>query len=418
MSFPPAGAFDPEEVLNPNAELAETDVGYTGPDIETDEAAIAADVFDDMAERVPGWEANDGNPDTWLIEAFAAITAELRALAADVPAAVLVTHGVEVLGLPIRPPAPAHGYSRWTAEDALGYEIRPGTQVTVARTGDELVGFEVLNGAIIAPGEIEVDDVELVAVEDGADGNGLIGPAEVSDPLDWVQEVVITRPTFDGDNGQTQEEYLDVLTNLLRIVAFRPILPYDFALLSLRIGGVGRAVSMDGYNVIDDSWGHQRRITLVVTRPDGEPLPDATRAEIRGYLESVREVNWIVDVISPVYDDTDVEFEVTAFAEQDPDLVHDICVDAIRQELSPANYRLGTTSPGTAAGEVIPPPTGGAAPGRQTIWINNLIGLLDRCRGVDRVGWVTIDGQDTDKVLGDPITLPRPGTIDGTVNAP
>jgi Baseplate J-like protein len=409
--------FDPAEIEDPNLQLAEADVGFTGPDIETDEQTIAATIFSRLAARVQGWEAHDGNPDTWLIEAFAVVAAELRALILQVPEAIFITHGTEVLGMPIRAPAPALGYSTWTAADDKGYRIDTGTQLTLARTGDELVGFEVLVGTEIPPGETVAANVPIVAREDGAYGNGLVGEAEVSDPLDWVDSVQVSRPTTQGDDGQDRTEYLATLSNLLRVVAFRPVLPADFALLALNVPGVGRAVAMNGYDPITDTWHHQRRVCMVVAQADGYPLLDAVRAQVREYLESIREVNFIVDVISPLYETIDVEFEVVMFGEQDPDTVLTICEDAITQEVSPAEFRLGTTSPAIGAGEVIPPPTEGELPGRQTIWVNNLIGLLDRCRGVDRVNYVTINGGGDYEFAG-PFTLPRPGTITGAVVAP
>lgn len=460
-------AFDPEEVRDPNRDLAEADVGFTGPDIETDEQEIARQVFNRLAFRVPGWEAHDANPDTWLVESFAGVAAELRALILNVPDAIFVTHGTEVLGLPIRAPAPATGTSDWTAIDDRGYTVRTGAQITLARAGDEFVGFEVLAGVEIPPGERTAVGVPIRAVEDGADGNGLVGPAEVQDPYDWVESVDVPYPTANGDDGQDRTQYLATLSNLLRIVAFRPVLPGDFALLSLTIPGVGRAVAMDGYQPfvswegLDDAiaaaarsdlegwlaaydgyselaeqiavvqnlvrtltpaaegtWGHQRTVCLVNAGTDGLPLPDAVLEQIRDYLESIRETTFAATVISPLYETVDVDFSVTMFGEQDPDVVHSICVSAIRQELDPANFRLGTTSPATGAGEVIPPPAAGQLPGRQTIWINNLIGLLDRCRGVDRVNEVTINGSTDDVELPGPYTLPRPGEITGTVNAP
>jgi len=412
-----AAEFDPAEIEDPNLQLAEQDVGFTGPDIETDEQEIARQVFNRLATLVPGFEAHDGNPDTWLIEAFAAIAAELRALIRDVPEAIFITHGTEVLGLPIRAPAPALGYSTWTAVDDLGYTVRTGAQITLARAGDELVGFEVLAGVEIPPGETVALNVPIRARDDGADGNGLVGTAEPSDPLDWVESIEVPRPTSQGDDGQDRTQYLGQLSTLLRVVAFRPVLPGDFAILALTIPGVGRAVAMDGYDPITDTWGHTRRVCLPITGDNGLPLQDAQRAQVRDYLESIREVNFIVDVISPLYETVDVDFSVTMFGEQDADVVHSICVSALEQELDPANFRLGTVSPATGAGEVIPPPAAGELPGRQTIWVNNLIGLLDRCRGVDRVNEVTINGGG-DLELGGPFTLPRPGTITGEVVEP
>ena len=423
MSFVPTyggydpTAYDPEEIVDPNRELAETDTGYTGPDIETDQAVIAQQVFNRIAARVPGWQAHDGNPDVWLIDEFAAVAAELRAQAADVPGSVIATFGTEVLGMPIRIPVPAVGLTRWTARDDLGYTIQPGATIVVPRTGDELVGFAVVDGGQIPAGALTIDNVAVRAVVAGAAANGLQGPAEMSNPYyDWADTVEVTGPTAHGDDGQTLAEYLDNLSNLLRMMAFRPILPYDYALLAKQIPGVGRAVAMDGYEPADGTWYHARQIALVVTDPAGAELPDPVKQQIRDFLEDAREVNFLVPVIDPLYATTDVGFEVTAYSGQDPDLVNAVCVDALTQLLSPTLYRLGTTSPGISAGEVIPPPPADGQPGRMTIRINEIVALLDRCKGVDWVGPVTIDGADTDKILTGPTTLPRAGTIQGVVN--
>jgi hypothetical protein len=412
------GVYDPEEVPDPNRELAEQDTGYTGPDLETDQVVIAQGVFNRLAARVPGWAAHDGNPDVWLIEAFAAIAAELRAQAYDVPGAVIATFCTEVLGLPVRQPTPAVGVTRWVAVDDRGYQIQPGATIVVPRTGDELVGFEVVDGAVIAAGATEIAGVAVRAVEVGALGNGLVGPAEMSDPYyDWCQLVEVTTPTVNGDDGQSMTEFLNNASNLLRMMAFRPILPYDYALMAKQIPGVGRAVAMDGYEPLDGTWYHARQIALVVTDAAGEALPEATKQQIRGFLEDNREVNFLVPVIDAAYAATDVAFEVTAYAGQNVDLVEAVCVDAVTQLLSPALYRLGTTSPGISAGEVIPPPpTDTVQPGRQTIRLNEIVGILDRCRGVDWVGPVTIDGAAADKVLVGPTTLPRAGAVTGTVH--
>jgi hypothetical protein len=63
----------------------------------------------------------------------------------------------------------------------------------------------------------------------------------------------------------------------------------------------------------------------------------------------------------------------------------------------------------------MPPPYVGEPPGRQTLRVNDFIGLLDRVRGVDWVDWVTLnDGGDYR--MPAPTALPRPGSISGRVN--
>ena len=406
---------DPPEVENPNEQLALEDAGYTGPDVETDERAIADAVYAELATRVPGWVAHDGNLETWLIEAFAAIAAEIRTLAADVPAAIFTTYGEEVLALPIRVPTPATGASTWIADDALGYDIPVGAQITLPRSGDDLAVFQVVVGATIPPGETTIADVQIAALEAGGNSNGLSGPAEIVDPLNWVQSITVPVATAGGDDGQDPDAYVDDLSQLMRMIALRPILPGDFALLALRQPGVGRAVSMDNYDPATGTWDNARMVTLILADDAGEPVPAAIKDTVRAQLEQLREVNFLVPIIDAGYDVVAVDFAVTAYAEQDAAIVEQACVDAITSYLAPANWRLGTTSPATAAGEVIPPVDAGEQPGRQTIRVNELIGLLDRTRGVDWVDTITINGAAADHQLPGPTTLPRPGAITGTV---
>ena len=408
---------------------------------------------------------HDTNLDVWLIDEFSARYRGNPPGGAQRSRGDLQTYGEEVLGIVARHPAPATGLSTWKAGDAKGYTIPAGTQFTLARTGDELVVFETLAAARIEPETVSVEGVPIVCQEDGTVGNDLFGPGELIDDQWQNMTVEVPFPTINGDEGQSLAEYLNELVMLMRVIALRPILPWDFAILALRVPGVGRAVAMDGYRPDVDfgaapaaaaladletwlstysahpefseqlamvrsvtatldvqpgggAWGHQREVTLIVTDPDGEPCSQEIKDTIKQTLESLREVNYLVNVIDAEYETIDVEFAVTAYAEQNPDVVLELCNQALALELDPSNFRLGTTSPAIAAGEVIPPPLPDVTPGRQTLHINDYIGLLDRQRGVDWVepGGVTLNGVAADHVLPGPFHLPRPGVITGTVN--
>jgi hypothetical protein len=410
---------DPEEWPNPNAEMAIAEAAMARPDVETDAAAIGQRIFDRLAERFPGWIARDGNLETWLIEEFSAVTAEIRQEAITVPEAIYQTYGEEILGIPATAPAPALADSTWTAIDNLGYRILAGTQLTLIRAGDAAnpVAFEVISTVEIPPGDTTVSGVQIRAIQNGEQGNRLRGEAELIDPLFWVESVQVPLETVNGVDGQTLEEYLESLISLMRIVALRPILPLDYAILALRVPGVVRAVAMDGYDPVAKTWGHQRMITLILTDDAGKEVSLSTKTSVRNTLEQLREVNFIVNVIDAEYATVSVTYSVTAFAEQDPDVVRTLCDEAIRGALSPAEYRLGITSPSIQVGEVIPPPSNGAM-GRRIIRVNDMIGLLDRQRGVDFVEAVTIQGVAEDYELPNSITLPEPGAIQGTVNLP
>ena len=125
-------------------------------------------------------------------------------------------------------------------------------------------------------------------------------------------------------------------------------------------------------------------------------------------LESLREVNWIVNYLDPALEPVDVAYEVVAFAGQHEDTVKAACDEALTNYLIPINYRLNEASPATAGGEVIYPPDG-ATTRQQYIYENELIALLDRCLGVDRVVSVTINGVAGDFLMDSHYSFPEPG---------
>ena len=407
---------DPPELTDPNAALAASESGYLAPDVETDQAAIAQQVFASLMAKVPGWIAHDGNLDTWLIEAFSESGAEIRSLAVDVPTSIFGTWGTRILNLPPRIAMSATGLATFTATDAMGYTVDPGTTFALARSGNDLVAYQTLQQAVIAPGSTTVTDVPFSAVETGYNGNGLSGEGQMLDALRWVSSVTVPAQTQDGQDAERPEDYVDRLANLFPAVALRPILPLDFAILTLNlIPGVGRAVAMNLYDPTLDTWDNVRTVTVMVTKPDGTVCSAPMKSQTEAMLEALREINWVCHVIDPVYEPVAVGFDVVAFVGQDDTAVYDNCVADLTAYLQPYNYRLGEMSPAIAGGEVINPPVAGEIPRRQVIYLNELIALLDRSLGVDRVVGVTINGAAADFTLTQSYSLPTPGAVTGTV---
>ena len=405
---------DNEEVENPNAMLAVDEGGYIAPDVETDQAAIQEQVFDNLATRAPGWQAADGNLEVWLTEAWSESAAEIRALARDVPGSIFTTYGTEVLGITPGLALPATGMATFIANDSQGYTLDVGTQFAVARSGDDLVAFATTQEAVIAPGATEAFNVPFAAVLVGADGNGLQGDGQMLDPVTWVDTVTVTVPTAAGADAETPDTYLDRLSVLLRMVALRPVLPQDFAILALQVPGVGRAISMNLFDPATGTWDNARTVTLILAQADGTPCPSDVKAQVVTMIESLREVNWIINVIDPSYTPVDVDYDVVAFAGQQGSQVQSACNEALSAYLSPANYRLNEASPSIAGGEVIYPPASDTTR-QQYVYVNELISLLDRCLGVDRVVSVSINGAAVDYLLPDPHSFTTSGALTGAV---
>ena len=411
-----AAPGEPQEVENANASLKQSESGYTPPTVEVDQEAIVAQVFANLAARVNGWQPHDANLDTWLIEAFAEAGAEIRSLAADVPASIFSTFGTRVLGLPPNAATAATGVATFTATDSAGYTLDTGATFGMPRSGNDLVAFATLQPATIAVGQTSVTNVPFAAVELGAEGNGLSGEGQMLDPITWVSKVNVPVATSQGQDAEEADAYVDRLANLFPAVALRPILPQDFAVLAMQlVAGVGRAVAMNLYDPAAKTWNNARTVTLVLTASDGTPCSSTVKAQVEKLLDELREVNWVIHVIDASYEAIPVAATVVAYAGQDMETVKAACVEALTQYLSPANYRLGEMSPAIAGGEVINPPVGEAKPRQQTLYLNELIALLDRTLGVDRVKAVTIKGAAADWVLPSPITLPTAGAFTVTV---
>jgi hypothetical protein len=405
-----------EEIQNPNALLAVDEAGYIAPDVEVDQAAIQEQVYNDLALRAPGWQAHDANLEVWLTEAWSESASEVRALARDVPASIFTTYGNDVLGITPGLALAAVGTGAFTAVDTQGYTLEAGTQFAMARSGDELVAFAVDQDTVIAPGDSVADGVAFTAVLTGANGNGLIGAGEMLDPVVWVDSVQVNEVTGKGAEAETPQDYLDRLSILMRMVALRPVLPQDFAILALQVPTVARAIAMNLYNPADGTWTNARTVSLIIADVNGLVLAPDVKDAVKLMLEALREVNWTVNILDPTYTTIDVDYDVVAFAGQHEATVQEACNAALLDYLSPANYRLNEASPATYGGEVIYPPASGVTNARQQyIYVNELISLLDRCLGVDRVVSVAINGAATDFLMTDPYTFPQAGALTGTV---
>jgi hypothetical protein len=414
VSFTGVGQDLPIE--DPNADLAAAEGGYIAPDVEADQDAIAEQVFTSLATRVPGWQAHDGNLETWLTEAWSESASEIRALCADVPASIFQTYGSEVLGIPPQLAVGASGFATFTAVDLQGYTLDVGTTFVIPRSGSDLVAFTTSQTVTIDSGDDTVTEVPFSAVIPGGDANGLAGTAQMADPLAWVADIQVDVPTSGGQDAELPQDYLDRLTVLMRMVALRPVLPQDFAILALQVDGVGRAIAMNLYDPVAHTWTNARTVTLVITDADGQPCSAAIKQQVVDYLEALREVNWVVHVIDPTYTPVAVTFTVTAYQGQNTQTVLDACTANVAAALDPANYRLGETTPAIAGGEVISAPTG-ATTRRQLVHLHDFVALLDRTLGVDfsEPGQVLLAGAAADFQLPNPYSLPTPGVITGTV---
>lgn len=382
------------------------------PFVNLDVRLVAADfvqrVFDTIRTRWPDWEPADANLETWLIEGLSQIAEELADLITQVGAEVFRKFGQEVVNIPPIAAASATVTSTWTLNDLLGHTIEAGTQVALTMPDGSLAAFTVTDDVVVPPGSgaTGAGAVLLESVETGEAYNDLAGPAELIDALSFVDPggVAIVGNTGNGADAEDPVTYLARLAERLQLMSETLILPRDFEIATRDHAGVARAVAIDGYDPVGETFDNERMIAIYAHDVDGDPLSAPLKAEIDADLQERRETTFIVTVNDPDYTDVDVTATIVLYPE----------FDLTEGETSAEGYLESYLSPATW----------GASPtGDTTLWLNEdtvyrreLESVLDRVPGVRRVQDLDfgLDGgaqDDTDKLLTGPAPLTRPGVI-------
>jgi phage-related baseplate assembly protein len=136
----------------------------------------------------------------------------------------------------------------------------------------------------------------------------------------------------------------------------------------------------------------ERAITVAVADADGLAVSSSIKQAVDAYLESLREVNFVVSVIDPTYTAISVTATLKAKAGVDPAAVDTAATAVLEDYLSPKTW-----------------------PWRSTVRYNELISLLDRVDGVDYV--VSITTPSADVALSGVASLPTVGTLNVTVES-
>ena len=390
-----------------DAALTNADSGYIALPIEQDWQTLAEQAYAYIADNIAGWEPAPGNLDVLIIDAIAQQAAELTESAATVPPAIFRYFGQALVGITPQDPTAATGTATITVTDDAGYTIDAGYTVGLVDSDDNLVAFETTSETEIAEGDTTAS-VTFTALEAGAAYTGLSGGAEVIDQLSEIESVVFTSTTTGGSDGETDDEYLNRLSDALQLLSTAPILPADFARLAEQQTGVERAVAINLYNADTDTAGEDRCVTVALCDTGGEPVSSETKTAVLADLQAKREVNFQVFVVDPDYTEIDVEVEATALEGWDTDDVQERTLSALTSYLSPASW--GQRPAGTA---------------QSATWTNRTVvrylevaEAINRVDGLDFITLLEVDGATAEVSLSGIAPLTRPGTITVTIDAP
>lgn len=205
------------------------------------------------ANGYPDWTANDAALEIILIYVLALWAADTAQLSAQARLAIFRAFGTKLMNLPYLGGASATAQSTWQLVDTLGHTIPGGTYLTVADHG-----FYVLVDVAVPAGSGAATGVSIVAVENGTDYNGLTGPVQLVEQIDWVAPngITLAAATSGGADAETDDAYTTRLGGQLALQAPRPITASDYATMALSVPStlvsagvvVGRATALDGYD--------------------------------------------------------------------------------------------------------------------------------------------------------------------------
>ena len=322
-----------------------SDQGFIVSPIDADPPAIVERFYAYLQAVVPGFVPAPGNIDTLIAEGFAEEIAENAEVASAVTQSVFRSFG-PLVGVPPVDSVPAVGTATFTMADNAGYTVPAGSSAGLRNADGDLVGFTLNADLVVPPGSTSGSGA-VTADADGTAGNGLSGTAEPVTLPAFVSAVTFSAPTSGGGDAEDDDLYLDRLSETLQLLAPRPILPNDFAVLARGVAGVYRATAIDGlkpgppWNGTPEATGQGRTITVAVTDASGNSVGATVRAATQTYLDSLREQNFQVFVVDPNYFTIAVTTTVQAWPGYDVASVQADVEAAIRSFLSPATWGTG-----------------------------------------------------------------------------
>jgi hypothetical protein len=385
-----------------------------------------------LEDALPGFVARPGNPETVLLEAQSQIAAEVVQQAEQVPPIAFAWAGEALFGIPPHAAVPATGTAVITfAVDTPASMVAAQSMLAVPHPSGTSMIFTTDTDVAAPAGGGDVP-VGITALEAGQDANGAFGAGELVDSVEGVVALVVDAATSGGVDAEADEDYLDRLADALALLAPRPILPGDFAVMARQVPGVGRSAALDLYqpgtndNITAGQPGGPltvegapvaagagvtpvaRCVTTIITGLDGQPPTQALMHEVWIELDGAREVNFLAYVIAPRYSVIDVQATVHAFPGYTAADVQAAAQATLGQWLDPANAGAQATSTGDAGDEWTVDPY---------VRIYEAIDWLNRAEGV----YYVTSGSVQVRIAGGawtPNDLPLPGvaplTMPGT----
>jgi len=308
-----------------------------------------------MQSIFPGYTPSAGNLEYIQAVIFAAWASDVAYQASQGANDLFRQYGMNLVGVQPLQGTSSQAQVTLATTDAAGYTLPAGTQFLL----DNTFGFVTSLDQAVPSGQTSVT-FPIFSITPGSEPNGAGAQSVVvNQQIDWVSSVSLVAPAAGGIDAETADQYQVRLAAQLQLMAPRPITASDYAAFVLDFQPavetdqqeVGRATAVDGYDPqfpVGPGWssmaggtgtyGNEREVTVAVTDVNGVALNSDTLSAIQSWIAGFREVNFIVNVVSPTYTPVYVTcsvFRDTAFTVQ---AVQQNIQTALLNLLSPATW--------------------------------------------------------------------------------
>lgn len=341
--------------------------------LDTNPDDVAQLAYDQMAVQAPGWLPIPSELDVWLIQAIARIAAETRDVASLVAQGIFSYWGQQIVGIGQLPGAPAAAPVQFTMVDAAGYTVPAGTVVILTAADGTQYAFSTAADIVIAP-LATTGAGTLIAVDAGVAQNGITaGAGQMGESLAYVTAVATTAATIGGTDAETDDAYLDRLRDQVTLLAPRPIIASDFAILARSASAeIVHALAIDMWNLTLGTGGNEKCVTVIAFNAAGGAVSSGAKAAADALLQAQREVNFLAFVGDPTSNVISVDFTAIAQSGYNTTSVTNSIIAALQAYLNPATW--SAPSDGSESGWRVQP----------KVYVNELITVISNVQGVDR----------------------------------
>lgn len=373
------------------------------PIIETDPSELYRIGMDRIVELAPDFDADvTAAPEAWLMEAVAEVAADINDTASVMPENLFVYYGQEMLGIQLTEGSSSIAEITVTCGDTLGHTIPEATAFLLYLDGETSFEF-ICTEDIVIPNGVDTGTFEVVCTSttDLSNDAGVAG-AELVDALSFVSSIAVDVAAAGGAEDETEEEYVERLTDLLQLLSTRPITAHDFE-ISARANFGGRWSCLDTYDAVLDAWDNPLTVTMVGVKDDGTLFSAPEKAAVLAFFELNRLTNFVIHVIDPDLEPIDVSFSITVSEGFDPADTLALAEANVAEFISPAYWGQ--------------PPTGD-----EIRWDTNtvvryfaMVNVVLNTIGVESLDTLLLDGLTVDYNLANEWTLADNGTITGAI---